>query len=312
LRRASLFSGGQTGGPASNLLFLAGLCAAALVASSIDAALAASLTVASISLTVPFALRSLWRTSGADAVAMADKSVQLSAVQSQDLFAVGGALLINQLLAFGSQQLDIWLGGALLSPEALGLYGAAKRSLLLAAMPVQMAMLTVLATIPRLHAQGRLRELERVVRGAAAWAAVPSLVALAALALFPEAILRLIFTGAYVGAAPTVLVLITGHLVLVLSGNPPHVLTMTGRHRTVVAVNLAAAMVLLVGGAVGAKWYGAPGLAAGSAASLALQNGLLWWLARRRLGIWTHVGWPLQIPAARCKPETVVPAAQET
>jgi len=292
LRSASLFSGGQTGGPLSNLLFLAGMVAAACLLIKVDAMVAVGLTVASIAITFPLALFSIWQTSRVT-VATGDESTELTREQGRTLLAVGGMLLVNQLLAFGSLQLDIWLGGALLAPETLGLYGAAKRSLLLAAMPVQMAMMTVLATIPRLHAQHRTRELERVLRSAATYAAIPSIAALVLLALFPEPLLRLAFGGSYVGAAPTVLVLAVGYLVLVLSGNPPCVLTMTGRHRTVVVVNLAATIVLLVVGAVGAKLFGAVGLAAGSAASFAFQNGVLWWLARRQLGVWTHVGLPL-------------------
>ena len=289
LRSASLFSGGQTGGPISNLLLLIGLAATPFAAVKLDATWAVALTVGSIALTFPFALGGLWRTSKANHSPNDDQSAPLSAQCNHQLLAVGGVLLLNQILAFVSQQLDIWLGGSLLAPEALGLYGAAKRSLLLAAMPVQMAMMIVMASIPRLQAQGRTRELERVVRQAATYAAVPALVAIVLLALFPETILRWAFGGSYAGAAPTVLVLTLGYLVLVLSGNPPYVLTMTGHHRTVVVVNLIAAIVLLVFGAIGAKWYGAPGLAAGSAASFALQNGLLWWFARRRLGISTHV-----------------------
>jgi len=83
--------------------------------------------------------------------------------------------------------------------------------------------------------------------------------------------------------------LLVGHYVLVLSGNPQQVLTMTGRHRVVLAVNLVCAVLLVVVGGLGAAWFGAPGLAAGSAASLAMQNAVLWWLARRDLGIRTHV-----------------------
>jgi O-antigen/teichoic acid export membrane protein len=201
--------------------------------------------------------------------------------------------MVNQLLAFGSQQLDIWIGGALLQPATLGLYGAAKRSLLLAAMPVQMAMMTMLPIVPRLYALERRGELERSVRSAATFAAMASLPALALLILFPEPILRLAFGGSYTGAASTVLVLATGYLVLVVSGNPPYVLTMTGRHKLVVMVNFLSMLVMVLFGVLGAHYFGAPGLAAGSAASFALQNGLLWWFARRELGVWTHLGAPL-------------------
>ena len=290
LRWASVFSGGQTGGPLSNLLLLAGLAGAAWLV-TVDAVLAIGLTVASVVATLPLALLNLWRTNRTSAATI-DEPVGLSPEQSRMLLTVGGVLAFNQLLAFGSQQMDIWLGGALLAPETLGLYGAAKRSLLLAAMPVQMAMMTVLSVIPRLHAQQRTRALERVLRSAATYAAIPSLAALLLLGLFPEPILRLAFGGSYTGAAPTVLVLVLGWLVLVLTGNAPCVLAMTGRHRTVLVVNFAAILVLLVVGTVGATFFGAPGLAAGSAASIAFQNGTLWWLAHRKVGVWTHVGFP--------------------
>ena len=296
LRLASLFSGGQSGGPLSNLLFLAGLGVAAALSARIDAALALGAGVASVCLTAPLVLGTLWRTAGparhGRAVAPAGAE-WLSSRQEQELRAVGGMLLLNQLLAFAGQQSDIWLGGVLLSPVDLGLYGAAKRILLLAAMPVQMAMMAVVSAVPRLHAQGRTRELERLLRTAATAAAAPALLALMLLAVCPGTVLRLVFGRAYAAAAPAVWVLLFGHLVLVLSGNPPHVLAMTGRHRTVVGVNLVAAMMLIVGGAAGARRWGPAGLAAGSAASLALQNVALWWLAHRQLGLWTHVRWPI-------------------
>ena len=94
-----------------------------------------------------------------------------------------------------------------------------------------------------------------------------------------------------------------GQVVLVLTGNPQHVLTMTGRHRAVLIVNMLSALVLIATGAVGAHWFGTFGLAAASALSVSLQNGLLWAIARRELGIWTHVG---QIPFGQLHLETVV------
>jgi O-antigen/teichoic acid export membrane protein len=272
------------------LLFLSGLAIAALIAARIDAALAVGITVASLCITCPLVYLGLWRTSRTARTTAADGALLLSSGQQRELLAVGGMLLANQLLAFATQQLDIWLAGGLLTTEDLGLYGAAKRSLLVAAMPVQMAMLTIVSVIPRLHAQARTSELQRVVRSAATAAGIPALLALVALTLFPRQILSIVLGGSYSGAAATLLVLSLGHYALVLSGNPQHVLTMTGRHRAVLAVNLVSAVVLVIAGAIGALAFGAPGLAAGSAASLGLQNGVLWWLARRELGIWTHVG----------------------
>src|SRR4029078_5438423 len=116
---------------------------------------------------------------------------------------------------------------------------------------------------------------EEVVRSAATAAAVPSLAAILILILFPRHVLTFVLGGAYASASPSLLIMAIGHIVLVLSGNPQHVLAMTGRHRAVLVVNLLSAAVLLVLGAIGARLLGAVGLAGAAATSVALQNGLL-------------------------------------
>ena len=291
LRIASLFSGGQAGGPVSNLLFLIGMVVAAAGFVQLNATVAIGLLVVSLCLTCPVLFGLLAQLDRSRASSSADDR-SLSANQRRELFTVAGVLLMNQLLAFATLQIDIWLAGGLLSAESLGLYGAAKRTLLTAAMPVQMAMLTIVSSIPRLYALQQKASLERLVRSAATAAAIPSLAAIALLMLFPRQLLALVLGSAYVAAAPVLMVMAVGHVVLVLSGNPQHVLTMTGRHRLVLMVNLLSALLLVVAGAIGAHWFGAVGLAAASAGSLMVQNGLLWLLARNELGIWTHVGRP--------------------
>jgi O-antigen/teichoic acid export membrane protein len=289
LRVASLFSGGQAGGPLSNLIFLAGICAGALGLVRLDVNWTVALAVISVSLTCPLVYHALSKLGHLPAGSPSIDS-HLSVHQRRELLTVGSILLVNQLLAFATLQLDIWLAGGILSAEELGLYGAAKRSLLIAAMPVQMAMLTIVSLIPRLHAQRKKHQLEQVVRSAATAAAIPSLAAIALLILFPRQVLTFVLGGAYANAAPALVVMAVGHIILVLSGNPQHVLAMTGRHRAVLVVNLLSAVVLLALGAIGARLFGAIGLAAAAATSVALQNGLLWAVARRELGIWTHVG----------------------
>jgi O-antigen/teichoic acid export membrane protein len=198
-------------------------------------------------------------------------------------------LMMNQVLAFASQQFDVLLAGGLLTSAEVGLYGTAKRSLLTAAMPVQMAALTVVASVPRLYAQSRTGELQKLVRGAATAAAVPALLALAFLVLFCRPILSFLLRDEYAAASGIVVILALGYLALVALGNPQYVLTMTGRHRAVLVVNVISAVLMMSVGTIGGRLYGAVGLAGASALSMTLQNGLLWWIARRELGIWTHV-----------------------
>lgn len=305
---ASLFSGGQTGGPLSNLLFVALLALCWIANLHLGATAAIALLVVTVLVTCPLALAGLWRTMHA----ADERTGEISAIQRQALLTTGLLLLANQVLALVSQQSDLWIAGASLPADDVGLFGAAKRVLLLVAMPVQMATLTIVGSIPRLHAQHRTSELESLIRSAATAAAVPALVAIGLMFVFPGALLGTVFGPAYTGAGATLLALLVGHLVLIISGNPQHVLIMTGRHRVVLLVNLIAALVLVGAGIFGAATWGPIGLAAASSAALSLQNGALWWIAHRELHVWTHIGWPASLLAGNAQSEASAEPASTT
>ena len=294
LRWASVFSGGQMGGPASNLLFLLGIGTAALMAQRVHLNWVVGLVVGSLVLTMPVALYALKKTARGHQSGNDQSHPLLADDRSREITRVGGVLMFNQLLVLVTCHCDIWLGKALLTENDLGHYSVAKQCLLLAAMPVQMAMMTILPIIPRYWAQQRKVDLETVLRSTATYAAVPSIIALVLLSLFPQQLLQFAFGAEYAGASSAVLVLVIGHVVLVFCGNPPHVLAMTGQQSTVVAVNLLASAVLVIIGYFAADKFGAVGLAAASSTSLAVQHGLLWWLARKKLDVWTHIGRPLR------------------
>ncbi|HEX4149733.1 MAG TPA: lipopolysaccharide biosynthesis protein, partial [Pirellulales bacterium] len=293
LRLASVFSGGQTGGPLSNLLFLAALGLANFLTTSLSTSMALGLMAASVWITMPVALFALWKISHAHrARAEVAEPAHLSREQGRQLLAAAGSLLVIQLLTTATYQLDIWIGGALLTANDLGFYGVAKRCQLLGQLPVQMAMMTVVSAVPRMRVQNRIADLEAVVRRAATLAAIPGVCALSVLALFPSLVLHILFGDAYTGAAHVILPLVVGQLAHILFGNPAYVLTMTGHHPLVLRINVLSTLLLVIAGSLGAWLAGPFGLAAGSAASMVVQNGLLWWFSHKRLGIWTHVRWP--------------------
>ena len=297
LRWASAFSGGQTGGPASNVILLACLGVTALFVDQLSLYWVIGFIAFSLVLTLPVALQALKKTRVAYESSARKNPATPEDDKTNEMKNVGRVLMLNQLLVLVTCHCDIWLGKALLTEIDLGYYSVAKRCLLLAAMPVQMAMMTILPSIPRFWSQQRTSDLERIVRSTATYAAIPSMIALSLLCLFPESLLSFAFGEEYTGAVTTVLVLIIGHVILVLCGNPPQVLAMTGKQSTVLVVNVLSSVVLLTVGILAAQEYGAVGLAAASTASLAVQHGVMWWLARKQLNVWTHIGKPLrQVP----------------
>ncbi len=296
LRSASFYSGGQTGGPLSNLIFVTPLAFAWFYWGSMTTTQVIGLLVASICLTLPFALWELSR-SGRFLFASANtlEPTQLSSQQKRELAVVAGSFLGIQLLAFVATQSDIWIGSWMLNSDDLGFYGVAKRGQLIAIMPLQMALMTIQGTIPRLHAQGRMQDLEKRFRSVITWAAIPSLAALGLFMIFPAQVLSALFGLEFADAAPIVIPLSIGLVVLIFLGSPGDVLAMTGNHRLVLWVNAFSAIALIILGILGAYRAGPVGLAIASSIVYAVQNLILWWIVKKRLNIWTHagpMGWP--------------------
>ncbi len=239
LRSASIYSGGQTGGPLSNLIFLIPLMLAAIWLIPLKEVQVIGLLVGSICVTLPFALWKLFRT-GRSLLGdrECEQSYMLSSEEKRELAGVAGSMLGIQMLAFVTVQSDIWIGGAMLESQGFGFYGAVKRSQLVAHMPIQMALMTVQASIPRMYVQGRLEELEKNFRTAMTWAAIPSILSLIIFAIFPVQVLSAIFGESYGGAANIVLPLSVGLAALIFFGCPADVLAITGNHRLVLRVNV--------------------------------------------------------------------------
>lgn len=290
LRFASLLSGGQTGGLLSNTLFVGLLLGWGVYAtSSLQNAL--SLNVISLLVIVPLALALLWKTvrqhHSATDVATSDATTSEAPRMSQ-ILSVCVPILLVQCVTLFSSQADIFIAGAYCEQD-LGLYSAARRLMLLVAMPLQMANFLVISSIAELKAKKRLAELEGLLQTAGILAAVPSLLALTILIVGGGPILELLFGAPYRGAALPLAILAVGQFVLTWAGSSHTTLLMTGHQNVALAVNAAAAVLLLAGGSLAAHTYGIVGLAIVSATVVALENLILMLLVRKLVGIKTYV-----------------------
>jgi len=295
VRAASFFSGGQTGGPLSNLVFVTPLIVLYYCLVPVTETQVIGLLAGSICVTLPLAFWELSR-SGRSLFTW-DKTLVPTALSSEErteMANVAMSMLGIQMLAFVTIQSDIWIGGSMLAARDFGLYGAAKRTQLIAHMPIQMALMTIQASIPRLYAQGRIKDLEKNYRSVMTMAAIPAIIGISIFAMFPVQVLTMIFGESFSAASTIVVPLFFGLAALVFFGSPSDVLAITGNHRLVLMVNVFSAVALVTSGFIGAYFGGAIGLAIGSSIAAVIQNGILWWIARKRLGIWTHlklVGW---------------------
>jgi O-antigen/teichoic acid export membrane protein len=285
---------GQSGGPATNLLFLTAIGVTALIVRP-TAASALMINAVAICLMIPISLYVLTRVARSRLTASPDVRVDLPAPTLMLMLSVCLPVTLNQLFSYCTGFGDMWIAGSAVSHESFALYAAARRLMLLIGLPLQLVGLTIVASISELHAQGRLVALQRLLRDSATLAVIPALVALLALLAFGDRISALIFGPYYAAAGTPLRLLCLGQIAFVCAGSAELTLIMTGRQRIALFVNLGTTLALAIGGTLGARYFGITGLAAANAAVIATQVGLFAFFARRSLGIWTvvdliHVG----------------------
>lgn len=286
LRLASLFTGGQAGGLLSSLVFLL-LVAAAVVMAKPSFLMALSLNLVAMAVSLPLAVFGLLRVTRAR-LAGVPTVAATSPISMSELLRFCLPMLIIQLLTCVSMQADLWIAGASCPHNQLALYGAARRVMLLVSMPLQMVNLTVMASIAELHGQQRLKEIESLLRGAASWAAWPSTVAIVILIVAGGPVLELLFGPYFRQAAGPLRILAVGQLFLVCAGAAGYALEMTGRQMCSLLVNFLDAVAMVAIGTWAANQYGIVGLAVASTFVVASHSIVIWVLARRLVGVWTH------------------------
>jgi O-antigen/teichoic acid export membrane protein len=285
-RLASLFSGGQTGGLLSNILFLM-LIAAAMVLSKPSFSMAVKLNLMAMGVCLPMAILGLARAARARLVVTPSRRTKTTLTVNQ-LLGFSIPMLTIQLLTFGTTQADLWIAGISCPHDQLALYGAARRLMLLVTMPLQMVNLTVISSIAELYAQDRQDDLERILRRATTLAAVPSAGAILVLTLFGGSILELLFGSYFRQAALPLGILGVGQLFLVCAGGCGCALEMTGHQMASLLVTLLTAVAMATIGTWAAVHFGILGLAIASTSIITAQSISMWLLAKRIVGVWTH------------------------
>jgi len=254
------------------------------------------LFAASIGALLPFAALRLQNVaSGHQDFAMLKESASTD-VSYSAMLALCLPLMLSQLLIFASTRTDIWIAGAFCSHGELAMFGAARRLTFLISMPLVVANLAVISSIPELYSQKRIVELQRILRISGTITAIPVILALLAVVLFPGRILSMVYGSSYSEGALILVILCFGQLVSTLTGSCGACLLMTGHHRAMITSSLVALAFLFGAGIPAATHYGAVGLAVACAITMAGKN--LWWLiaARMKVGVWTQVTIPRTIP----------------
>lgn len=184
---------------------------------------------------------------------------------------------------------DLWILGAFRSQDEVAIYGAAARLVALIGMPLLITNLVLPPIIAEMYTRGKTAELERTLRSYSTLCGLPALLLLIGFVLLGGPILGLVYGSAYQSGTMVLVILSLGKLAAVWSGSCGAVLQFTGHQTSLLRVNLLISPLFIVGALLVVREYGPVGVASMTAAGLVLQNVVMVMVAKRKIGIWTHV-----------------------
>ncbi len=186
------------------------------------------------------------------------------ALSLRRVIASSTPLLIQQIVAFGIPEVDTILLGSFASTDETALYGASKKLVFLAVVPLLLVNHAIQPFVAELHAKRDFVRLTAIVRGTATIAALPGLVLVLTLILIPDTILSLCFGPEYTAAAISTRILAAGSAAFLVTGSCGLVQTMTGHERSAMWTSLIAGGLYLCAAPLLISKFGILGAAVGT------------------------------------------------
>lgn len=210
--------------------------------------------------------------------------------RSKMVFHIAAPMLVTGIMLIVISQADLWIVAWFLPADQVAVYGAAIRLVQLVMVPMLIVNAVLPSFVASLYREGRLVELEQVIRVAAAVGCVPMVGILIVLSLAAAPLLELIYGPHYRDGAQALVLVSAGQVVNGLVGASAVVLMMTGHQFAMMCISIACGALLIVGSLLLVKSHGMAGVAAVTGLSIALHGvvSLLW--VKRTTGMWTYCG----------------------
>ncbi len=287
LRRASLF-----GGPLAAALLLAGLVALWALTGRAGLGEVVGLSTGSV---VVGCLAGGWTLARRLRALPAEDPPGGGPVAATGVLRVALPLLLSNLSLIAFSQADLWVMGAFRPKREVALYGVVSRVVTVVSVPNVVLGAVIPPVVAELYAQGRRRELERVLRTAATAATLPAAAVAAAFLLAGGPLLGMVYGGFYRHGALVLALASLGQLATVWFGSCGIALVMTGHHQLMLALNVATGVLTIGVELAVVRSAGVVGVAAASAAGIVLLHVATWAVVRARTGVWTHAA-PASLP----------------
>ena len=209
-----------------------------------------------------------------------------------EVLSISLPLWISGVTAMVLLRVDLWILGAYIPKEELGIYYAAWRLVNLVSMPLMLVILVVPPFIAELYAKGERRRLERILRNAATLGGLPAFGVLLLFVVFGGPVMGIVYTEEFRAGATLLAIMSLGKIVNVWTGSCGVTMSMTGYQSPLMVITVTASSLVVVGCLLVAETFGAIGVAVVVSGGLILQNLAQWLAARYYTGMWTHAGLP--------------------
>ena len=196
---------------------------------------------------------------------------------------------MHLLAAYLLANADLWFLGLFRERGDVGVYGAMAKLVVLVGLVLPSMNLVLPPRLAALHAAGKNREAEELMRRSSTLGAWAALTVVLVLALSGRFLIGRAFGPDFLVGYGPLLILAFGRFFDVSCGSPGWLLQVTGHQRAVMRVTLTTVLLNLVLNGIGVHYFGMTGVALATTAAVLWQNLAMMALSRRLLGIRTQL-----------------------
>ncbi len=214
------------------------------------------------------------------------------------LAILSAPILVHSAGAMVLKATDVWVLSLYRPAEEVAFYGATVRVTNLVLFALSVINIALPQLLASMHAQGRVRDFERLARTAATWSTVVSVPMFLIVLFLAEPILVTLFGAPYGAGATVLIILAAGQTVSAVVGSPGMMLQMTGNQNLMSGLTLGALVVNVIANVLVVEDHGMEGVAVVTACTITGRMLLHTWFAWRLTGA-------LSLP----DPRTLTPSA---
>ena len=206
----------------------------------------------------------------------------------QGIVTLALPLWITSLMLYLLTSGDIWIIGYFLTTSDVAVYGSVLKLIILLNLSFNLIITVVTPVISELYHKQELKKLESLLRITATLSSIPALIIGCIFFIYGEFLLGFIFGEFYVSGSIVLNIISIGIVVNILTGPCGTVLMYTNNQKLMMYITVISGTITIILSLMLVNIYGIAGVAIASCLGMILQNALMFYSVRRKLGVWTH------------------------